>query len=132
MSPVDALIPPQEVGFEDFVEKFAAVVAVESNHRERPSVFNPLKADTHFATALAPECRKLGPTPVEVGEGETPKETAAAAAVRYGISFESTEFVEGLGAATDRDEFFDPITGSPGFATEAATARAAIGRGDAI
>ena len=71
---------------------------------------------------------------MEVGEGEAPKEapTAAAAAVRYGINFEPTRFVEGLGAATNRNEFFDPITGSPRFAAEAGTARAAIGHSDAI
>ena len=58
----------QEIGFDDCVVEFAAVVAVESEHRRGQAFFNPFKADSHFAAAVAPECRQLGPSAVEVGE----------------------------------------------------------------
>ena len=77
--PLDAPLAPQEVGFDNYVEEFAAVVVVESEHRKGQAFFNPLKAYTHFAAAITPERRQLSPTAMEVGECQAPEERSAAA-----------------------------------------------------
>ncbi len=99
--PFDAPVAAQEVGFDNFVEEFAAVIAVESEHRKGQAFFDPLKAYAHFAAAITPERCQLSPTAMEVGECQAPEERSAAAssAMRDGVGFEPTRLVEGLRAA---------------------------------
>ena len=52
--------------------------------------------------------------------------------MRDGVGFESTRLVEGLRTTAERHEFFEPVAGSTGFASEAAATRNAMGGGDAI
>ena len=77
--PFDAPVAAQEVGFDNFVEEFAAVIAVESEHRKGQAFFDPLKAYAHFAAAITPERCQLSPTAMEVGECQAPEERSAAA-----------------------------------------------------
>lgn len=113
---------------------FAALVAIESEHRKGLTFFNPLKANAHFAATVGVERCQPSPTAVEVGEGHAQKNgsAAASASVRDGICFEPTQLVEGLRAATDRHEFIDSVAGAAGFASEATATHAAMRGGDAI
>ena len=47
--------------------------------------------------------------------------------MRDGVGFESTRLVEGLRTTAERHEFFEPVAGSTGFASEAAATRNAMG-----
>ena len=51
--------------------------------------------------------------------------------MRDGVGFESTRLVEGLRTTAERHEFFEPVAGSTGFASEATATRNAMGS-DAI
>ena len=84
--------------------------------------------------AVAPERGQLGPAAVEVGELQAPEEGSAAAAgsVGNGVGFQPSGLVEGLGAAADGDEFFNPVAGAAGFATDAAAAGSAVRGCDTI